>query len=177
MRIYLVGYMFSGKSTVGRHLAQQLNFDFIDLDEAFEEHYHQTVVHFFQRYDETAFRILETHLLQQTAQQDNIVVSCGGGTPCYGDNMQFILQHGYSIYLQLTIENILTRYAGSHRQQQRPLLRDLSPEELRQHVTQQMSEREPSYLLANHIVDGFNQQLEDIVNNITQWLQSVSDEK
>ena len=91
MKYYLVGYMYSGKTTFGRRLAASKGMDFLDLDRAFEERYHYTVPRFFATFGETAFRKLETQMLRDTARLDNVVIATGGGTPCHSGNMDFIL--------------------------------------------------------------------------------------
>ena len=87
MKYYLVGYMYCGKSTFGRKLAEDKGMDYLDLDRAFEARFHYTVPMFFERFGEEAFRKLETQMLHSTADLDNVVVSCGGGTPCHSGNI------------------------------------------------------------------------------------------
>ena len=147
MRIYLIGYMYSGKTTVGHQLARQLGYDFVDLDQLFEAKYKTSIPIFFQRYGEAAFRQLERQMLHSTADLDNAVISTGGGTPCHFDNMQWILQHGTSVYLDTTLDTILFRAANSRKQ--RPILADKTDEERRLFISQQLSQRSPYYAQAN----------------------------
>lgn len=157
MKYYLVGYMYSGKTTFGRQLAADKEMDFLDLDQAFEQRYHYTVRDFFDRFGEQAFRKLETQLLHTTAELDNIVISTGGGTPCHSGNMDFILVHGTAIYLQLTVDQLVQRALHSHRP--RPAMRGLSEQELREKITRGLAERECIYLRAPIILDGTAPQL------------------
>lgn len=143
MRIYLVGYMYSGKTTLGCQLAQGLGYKFLDLDQLLEARYHTTVPLLFERYGEEAFRRLERDMLHQTVQFDQAVISCGGGTPCYADNMDFILAHGTAIYLELSVDEILARARQSRKP--RPLLSGLSEEEQRKAIESQLKDREPCY--------------------------------
>lgn len=166
MRIFLIGYMFSGKSTIGYKLAKRLGYPFSDLDQTFEERYHLSIAQFFQRYDEAAFRQIETQLLRQAATSQSIVISCGGGTPCHGDNMRFIKQQGRSIYLQLSAEEVLARHAASHRKEQRPLLNGLSPEQQRQRIALQLSQRDPIYRQADYTLNSFSQPVDALVEQI-----------
>ena len=152
MKYYIVGYMYSGKSTFGRHIAAACGMDFLDLDRAFEQRYHYTVPDFFQRFGEQAFRQLETQMLHATANLDNTVVATGGGTPCHSGNMDFILQHGTAIYLQMSSEALAERAFKSRNP--RPLMRGLSHDEIRQRIAQQLPEREAYYLRAPIIIDG-----------------------
>lgn len=143
MLLYLLGYMYSGKTTVGRQLAQCLGYRFVDLDQLFEERYHTSIPLFFNRYGEEAFRKLEQAVLHSTQEMDDAVISTGGGTPCYFDNMQWINAHGVSIYLDVSTEVIIERARRSRKQ--RPVLANKSTEELRTFIQTQLSQRLPYY--------------------------------
>ncbi|MCR4816068.1 MAG: shikimate kinase, partial [Bacteroidales bacterium] len=119
MRIYLIGYSFSGKTTMGRQLANLLHYDFFDTDKAIELKLHTTIPLLFERYGEEAFRIIESNILRTTAERDNIVVSTGGGTACSDDNLRFILDNGIAVYLHMDLEGTLRRVAASRKK--RPL--------------------------------------------------------
>ena len=151
MNYYLVGYMYSGKSTYGRRLAAEKGMEYLDLDRAFEERYHYTVRRFFEQFGEEAFRKLETQMLHSTAALANTVIATGGGTPCYADNMDFILQHGTAIYLKMSTDALVKRAMASHNP--RPAMRGLTEEQLRQKISTQLMEREPVYLRSTIIVD------------------------
>lgn len=154
MKYYLVGYMYSGKTTFGRRLAAAKGMDFLDLDRAFEERYHYTVPRFFATFGEAAFRKLETQMLRDTAQLDNVVVATGGGTPCHSGNMDFILANGTAIYMQMSVDNLVQRAISSRNP--RPLMQGLSPDKLRAKIESQIKEREDVYLRAQIVVDGTN---------------------
>ena len=160
MRLYLVGYMYSGKTTVGRQLATALGLRFLDLDLLFEERYHTTIPLFFRRYDEAAFRHLEQQLLHSTADIDNAVISTGGGTPCYADNMDWINTHGISVYLDASTDCILARAANSRKT--RPLLSQMSEAERNAFVRQQLDARKPVYSRATHRINADNFNLQDL---------------
>ena len=157
MKYYLVGYMYSGKSTFGRSLAAEKGMEFIDLDQAFEERYHYTVPRFFAQFGEDAFRKLETQVLHDTAPLDNVVIATGGGTPCYNGNMDFILANGTAIYLQMSADDLAQRALRSRNP--RPLMHGLSPDEVRAKIVSQLKERERFYLRAHIILDGIDPQL------------------
>ena len=157
MKYYLVGYMYCGKSTFGRQLAAGRGMDYLDLDRAFEERYHYTVPRFFATFGEEAFRKLETQMLRSTATLDNVVVATGGGTPCHSGNMDFILQHGTAIYLQMSVDALVERALRSRNP--RPLMRGLPEEALRAKIEHQLKEREPVYRRAPVILDGTNPSL------------------
>lgn len=152
MKFYLVGYMYCGKTTFGRQLAAEKGMDYLDLDRAFEERYHYTVPRFFATFGEEAFRRLETQMLHSTAQLDNVVIATGGGTPCHSDNMDFILDNGTAIYLQMTVDALVER--ALHSRNPRPLMRGLTEEQLRDKIAKQLKEREPYYLKAPVVLDG-----------------------
>lgn len=166
MRYYLVGYMYSGKTTLGKQLAHQLDCPFIDLDQRIEERYHTTIPFFFQHYGEAAFRIIERHILEETAQYDSAVISTGGGTPCYGDNMQYINAHGCSVFLHMTPAAICSRADKSHKQ--RPLLADKTPEERLQYVEQQLAQRLPYYQQAHITIDGLDADAKKLAEQLQQ---------
>ena len=152
MKYYLVGYMYCGKSTFGRKLAAEKGLDYLDLDRAFEERYHYTVPRFFATFGEEAFRKLESQMLQSTAALDNVVIATGGGTPCHSGNMDFILQHGIAIYLQMSVDALVER--ALHSRNPRPLMRGLSEAALREKIAAQLQEREPFYRKAPVVLDG-----------------------
>ena len=154
MKYYLVGYMYCGKTTFGRRLAEEKGMDYMDLDRAFEARYHYTVPMFFGRFGEDAFRKLETQMLHSTAELDNMVIATGGGTPCHSGNMDFILANGTAIYLQMSVDALVQRALRSHNP--RPLLHGLPETELRPIIERQLKEREPVYLRAPIVIDGEN---------------------
>lgn len=154
MKYYLVGYMYSGKSTFGRKLAAEKGLEFLDLDRAFEERYHYTVQRFFTQFGEKAFRILENEMLRSTVGLDNIVIATGGGTPCHSDNMDFILQNGTAVYLRMSVDALVHRAMASRNP--RPMMRGLNEEELRSKIEAQLKEREGFYLRAPIVLDGLN---------------------
>ena len=154
MKYYLIGYMYSGKSTFGRRLAREKGLDFLDLDRAFEQRYHYTVPRFFDAFGEQAFRRLETQMLHSTADLDNIVIATGGGTPCHSGNMDFILAHGTAIYLNMTVDALVER--ALHSRNPRPAMHGLSEAALRAKIEAQLKEREPFYQKAPVMLDGLN---------------------
>ncbi len=143
MRIYLIGYSYGGKTTLGKQLAQRLGYSFFDTDKAIELKYRTTVPMFFNHYGEKAFRIIEKQILQTTADLDNVVVATGGGTPCNEENIRFILEHGTAIYMEMTIDEIMQRMTVARKT--RPLLVNKTADEKRQYIIQQLQQRIPFY--------------------------------
>lgn len=168
MRIFLIGFMGSGKSHNGKKLAQALNYNFIDLDDYIEEKAKQSIEQIFQQEGETYFRHLEQTCLKSMTQFNNIVVSTGGGAPCFSDNMQWMKEHGISIFLNPPVDVLLHRLLP--RTAHRPLLKGKSKAELRQYIQHKLDERMPIYNQADFIVTLLKES-EDVVKNIMQHLQ------
>ncbi len=154
MRVYLIGYMGSGKTTVGKSLAKALQYDFIDLDEYFEEKYKISVSDFFARYDEIAFRKIESRIINESKEWSNVVVSTGGGAPCFFDNMQQMNINGITVYLKMSFAALKNRLQNAKRQ--RPLISGKTDEELEQFIAENLSKREPFYNQAKIIFEGID---------------------
>lgn len=150
-RIYLLGYMGSGKSFSGKRLAKQLGYQFMDLDTLIEEEAGMSIPRIFEEHGEAFFRQLEAAILRKTKDVQRAVISCGGGTPCFHANMAWIKATGFSIYLKATpfllAERLLPEM--SHR----PLIRDLDPTQLEDFIREKLADREPYYLQADMIFD------------------------
>lgn len=154
MRIYLIGFMGSGKSVIGRKLSAAMSYTFLDLDEAFETRYKINIHTFFQKYGEQEFRLLERKLLWETRTLENHIIATGGGTPCFFDNMDFIRNHGTAVYLKVSIPVLVQRLQNSRKS--RPLLRGNTPESLEERIFAILEKRVPFYERAQVIVDEEN---------------------
>ncbi|RIV47460.1 shikimate kinase [Flagellimonas pelagia] len=154
MKVVLMGYMASGKSTVGRLLASELGIRFIDLDDYIEEQEKKSIKSIFSEKGEIHFRKLEHQTLQKILQEnESVVLSTGGGTPCYGNNLQTILEQAdCSIYLQMSIPDLVDRIARE--KEHRPLVKDIPDMDLPEFVGKHLFERVPYYSQANHVVNG-----------------------
>lgn len=164
MRIYLIGFMGSGKTTVGKKLAKQLGYGFIDLDQLIELKCKTTIAVLFERYDEDAFRILEHKALTETAGADNVVVATGGGTPCFYDNMNWMDAHGLTVYLKLNPGSLSDRLHASKKV--RPLLKGKTKPEVVDYVHAKLTEREKFYKLADITVKGENLEMNTLLEEI-----------
>lgn len=151
MRIYLIGFMGSGKSVIGRKLANMIKFGFLDIDEEFERKYKISIDNFFTKYSEQEFRQMESKLLIDTKNLENYVISTGGGTPCYNDNISLIKKNGVSVYLKVSAAVLVQRLSSSHKA--RPVLQGKTQAELETHITELLKMREPFYSRADYIVD------------------------
>ncbi|MGI6572284.1 MAG: shikimate kinase [Fermentimonas sp.] len=145
-RVFIVGYMGSGKTTVGRRLARLLSLQFIDLDAFIEGKYRETVSQLFKEWGEEGFRELEQQALREVAEFENVVVSTGGGTPCFFDNMALMNRSGTTVYLQAEPGELAHRLISSRTV--RPLIAGKSKEELVSFITVHLAQRERYYLNA-----------------------------
>ena len=147
-RLFLVGYMGCGKSTLGRKLARRLGAAFIDTDARVEEHEGATVADVFRYEGETRFREIERDVLEEAIRDGgDAVISTGGGLPAWSDNMECMNRAGLTVYLRRTPEQIARRLSPYGRQK-RPRLRGLNDEELVAFMTRDMAVREPFYAKA-----------------------------
>jgi len=151
IRIVLVGYMGAGKTTVGRQLAKALDIPFYDLDWYIEMRYHSKVSEIFAEKGEEGFRDLERRMLHEAAEFENIVLSCGGGTPCFFDNMEYMNSLAETVYLKAAPE-VLAMHLRMGKVE-RPLIKGKKPEELEQYIRESLEKREPYYLKAKHVLD------------------------
>lgn len=151
-KFFLIGYMGSGKSTVGKQLAAKLNYSFIDLDSQIETDYHSTISEIFTSKGEAEFRAMEHNTLKRVIEKNNVVVSCGGGTPCYYENMDLMNRNGITIYVKMSTDALISRLLQA--KTSRPLLANKTDEELRTFVATQLEKREDTYHQAHYVVKG-----------------------
>ena len=170
MKIVLVGYMASGKSTVGRLLASHLQMQFIDLDDYIEANQKKSIKNIFSEKGEIFFRKLEHEMLKEVLEkEESIVISTGGGTPCYGNNMTTILEQAdTSIYLDLSIPNLVNRI--SKEKESRPLVKNIPDAELPEFIGKHLFERRPYYMQAKNVVDCNGADVETVVQRIRDLL-------
>lgn len=150
-RIILLGYMGAGKTTIGKALAKELGIMFYDLDWYIESRMRRTVAQIFSDEGEEGFREIERNMLHEVAEFEDVVISCGGGTPCFYDNMEYMNAQGDTIYLQASPDVL----AGHLRMGKvvRPLIAGKSDEELRQYIIESLKQREPYYTKAHHTLN------------------------
>ncbi|WP_420601102.1 shikimate kinase [Flagellimonas sp.] len=170
MKVVLVGYMASGKSSVGRLLANELDVEFIDLDTYIEKEQQKSIDTIFSEKGEIFFRKLENEMLQKVLKEhESILLSTGGGTPCYGNNIETILNNSdHSIYLQLSVSALVERI--SNEKDQRPLVKDLQDDELPEFIGKHLFERRQYYEQAKHIVGNEKKTVEEVVSEIKELL-------
>jgi shikimate kinase len=151
IRIILIGYMGAGKTTVGKELAKALGVPFYDLDWYIETRMRKTVKQIFDERGEEGFRKLEYNMLHEVAEFENVIVSCGGGTPCFFDNIDYLNQQGDTVYLKAQ-PDVLYKHLQMGKGV-RPLLLNKTPDEVQSFITKQLALREPFYAKAKHTID------------------------
>ena len=150
-RIILVGYMGSGKTTVGKALSKETGMMFYDLDWYIENRMRKSVSQIFAEKGEDSFRKIEYNMLHEVAEFEDVIISCGGGTPCFFDNMDYLNQQGDVVYLKATPETLYKHLLMA--KVERPLLKGKSAEELIDYITEHLKQRAPFYEKAKYVLD------------------------
>ena len=167
-RIFLIGFMGSGKTTQGSALARKLGYRFVDMDRLIEERAGMSIPGIFSEKGEEAFRKWEYDLLTELCRMDHLVVSTGGGAPCHDDMIRIMNEHGCTIYLRLSPPALRERLV--HSKKERPLLGERTADELLDFIEKLLGEREAYYLRARFTVDGTNLQTDRLVRLIREDL-------
>lgn len=166
MKIFLIGMPGSGKSTVGRSLAQRLSLEFLDLDKYIELQQGMSIAEIFEKKGEAVFRKLEAKALSSAITIDkDLIVSCGGGTPCHYSNMDVMLESGTTIFIDVPLAKLIERTAGKIT---RPLLVNNPSEKLES----LLNERLPYFSRAHHRIDASKIDSEKIAIELTNLLQA-----
>ena len=150
-RIILIGYMGAGKTTIGKALSKELGIIFYDLDWYIESRMRKTVSEIFAERGEEGFRKIEYNMLHEVAEFEDVIISCGGGTPCFFDNMDYLNQQGQVVYLKAEPEVLYKHLLMA--KVERPLLKGKSKEELLKFIKEQLEKREPFYTKAHYTLD------------------------
>ena len=150
-RIILIGYMGAGKTTVGKALSKELGIIFYDLDWYIESRMRKTVAQIFAEKGEEGFRKIEHSMLHEVAEFEDVIISCGGGTPCFFDNMDYLNQQAQVVYLRCEPE-VLRQHLLMGKTE-RPLLKGKTPEQLIAFIREQLEKREPFYSKARYTLD------------------------
>lgn len=153
MKIFLIGFMGSGKTTLGKKLANILKYQFIDLDSCIEEHEARTISQIFQEDGEDYFRNLERVYLHRLIEKEDVVISTGGGTPCFFDNMDKMNEYGKTIYINIHPKKLLPRLLSSSKT--RPLLSGIDEKGMLDYVFKTIRSREKFYYKAKIVVMGY----------------------
>ena len=172
MKLFLIGYMGCGKSTLGKRLAKRANFEFVDMDSLIEQREGAPVADIFHYAGEEYFRKTERTIIEEYGDAEgDYVISTGGGVPAWRDNMERMNVIGSTVYLRRTAQQIASRLSP-HGRQKRPKLRGLNDEELVEFMTKNMAEREPFYSKATHVIECASYSDEEIIEIILSKLQA-----
>ncbi|WP_080902656.1 shikimate kinase [Parabacteroides sp. Marseille-P3160] len=170
-RIFLIGYMGAGKTTVGKILAGRLALSFIDLDHYIESRYHRTIGQLFTEKGEEEFRRIERAMLQEVADFEDVLISTGGGVPCFYDNMEFMNKVGTTVYLKVSVEELAARLEMC--KGTRPVLQGRSGEELKGFIARNLGKRTSFYDQATIIYDAEQMDTETDVITISKGLERL----
>lgn len=170
MKIVFVGYMGSGKTTIGKMLAKDLNIKFLDLDEYIEKNEGNTIKAIFSEKGEVYFRKKEFQYLSELLDSNqDFVLSTGGGTPCYGNNMKTILAASFNVfYVKVSISELVFRL--SNQKESRPLIKNINLEDLPEFIGKHLFERSFYYNQAPHIAVGDAKSPEKLSSEIKEML-------
>ncbi len=161
-RIILIGYMASGKTTLGKKLANKLNIPFIDVDAKIEELEGCSISEIFLHKGEKGFRLLETDFLKTYSFTDSFVLSTGGGMPCFNDNMKLLNTLGTTFYLKRPVKELVNRLVSA--KEKRPLIEGKTIEELESFINETLLLRSPFYESSQYILNRENQTVEEIID-------------
>ena len=171
IRVFLMGFMGAGKTTLGKALAKDLGVSFIDLDQYIEHRYLKSVSQLFAAYGEQGFRERESRLLREVGEFDNVIVSCGGSTPLIGDNMDYMLSQGQTVYLKCNNDTLLRRLKVAR--SQRPLIASKTDEELAAFIDSETQRREPGYLRAEYICPGDRLESRSQISETIEYIENL----
>ena len=166
-----MGFMGAGKTTLGKALAAHLGVSFIDLDQYIESRFMKSVSQIFATRGEQGFREIESRLLREVGEFDNVIVSCGGSTPLIGDNMDYMLSQGQTVYLKCSNETLLSRLKTAR--SQRPLIASKTDDELAMFIESETKRREPGYLRAQYICPGDRLESRDQISETIEYIENL----
>jgi shikimate kinase len=167
MKIYLIGFMGSGKTHWGRRLGTKLNLPFYDLDTVISEQENKTVAEIFAAQGEEYFRYQEKETLERiSADQESFILSCGGGTPCFFNNIEFMKKNGKVVWLNTSIDMLTERLQKER--MTRPLISEVDEDNLRRYIIRKLSERRMYYQQADVTVGEENTNLDELIHILLQ---------
>lgn len=160
MKIFLIGFMGSGKTTLGEKLARRLEYNFIDLDQYIESKESKKINKIFSSYGEERFRVIEAENLRLLEILKDVVISTGGGAPCFHDNMDWMNAHGLTVYLKHDAESLYQRLKSARKK--RPLISGMSKSKLFNYIRDTLTSREEYYNRANITLEGKSQKAKEL---------------
>ncbi len=168
-RIFLVGFMGSGKSTIGRLLANDLGYAFLDADDYIEKKMDLSISRIFEIFGEDYFRNIEREVIQDFKEMDEIVIATGGGMPCFFDNMEQLNQAGETIFLDVSASQLTKRLCKKSEREKRPLLKEKCENGIKMWLTIKLLERYPFYQEAKMNIDANGSPFEIVEDIRTSW--------
>ena len=171
VRVFLMGFMGAGKTTLGKALAKHLGVSFIDLDQYIEARFMKSVSQIFATRGEQGFREIESRLLREVGEFDNVIVSCGGSTPLVGDNMEYMLSKGQTVYLRCNNDTLMRRLRVAR--SQRPLIASKTDEQLADFIESETRRREPGYLKAEFICPGDRLESRGQISETIEYIENL----
>ncbi len=169
MRVFLFGFMGSGKTTVGKQLAKRMKLTFIDLDHYIETNNGKTIKYLFEAYGESHFREIEQNALSEVIRQNDFVLATGGGTPCFYDNIEVMNSKGVTVFLELDKQTLVHRLMNA--KIHRPLIWGKTEEELREYIEVTLNQRNPYYQKAQIFADGKDIDLDKLTKKVARRAQ------
>lgn len=162
MRLFLIGYMGCGKTTIGKIVAQRLDLDFIDIDTHIERRYFKSIATLFREVGNEEFRAIERKSLEEISEFENVVIATGGGTPCYHNNMTLMNEKGNTFYLDFTPKHLTQRLLMTNLSK-RPIIAPFKdrPKELLGFVAENLLNRMPYYQQAKYTIKGTDEEIID----------------
>ncbi len=170
-RIFIIGFMGAGKTSVGRSLALRMNLSYIDTDYYIEKRYRKKVSEIFATEGEASFREIERRILLEISEFENIVIATGGGLPCFNDNMRLMNEKGITVYLDVPVEELASRLRTS--KITRPVLNKRSGEDLVQFINDSLSVRKPFYEQASIWYHAGNSYTDDDIEQLVKALDAL----
>ncbi|MDR2914039.1 MAG: shikimate kinase [Tannerella sp.] len=170
MRIFLIGYMGAGKTTLGKSLACRMNLSYVDTDHFIENRYRKEVSDIFASEGEERFRDIEHRILLEVSEFENVVVSTGGGLPCFSDNMAIMNETGITVYLDVSVEELAARLEMS--KNVRPVLKNRSGSDLIDFIRKNLDMRRPFYEQAK-VRFNVEQMYTDDIETLTEKLEAL----
>jgi shikimate kinase len=170
-RVFLIGYMGAGKTTLGKAFARKMNVQFVDLDWYVEERFHKTIKELFEEQGEDKFRLIEQKMLHEVGEFEDIVISTGGGTPCFFDNMDYMNKMGDTVFLDVNQDVLFIRLKIA--MQNRPVLQGKDDEQLRNFIRESLEQRNPFYRRAKYVFDGSKLETRAQINMSVEQLQQL----
>ena len=168
MKIVLLGYMASGKSSIGKKVAEMLCVPFVDLDVLISKKEKLSIQDIFKNKGEIYFRKKETEYLNDfLIQKDNFILAVGGGTPCYANNMAIINNNSKYFYLKSSIQSIYNKLSNKKNKHKRPLISEINNKDLKEFIAKHLFERSPFYEQAHYTVTTDNKSKKEIALEIS----------